>query len=162
MIAAVAGWLAGRSDRERRLLVLAALVAVGVLGGWAVVGVRDDLARLRARVAAHERELAVVRRLAGTLAATAVADERSLAGRLAAATADAGLADRVVAMTPASDPRGLALRVSGASLPEVVRLLHVLDREPPPLGLARLGLRSQPDDRRRFEVTLELAGGPTP
>jgi hypothetical protein len=163
VIAHARQWLAARSERERRLLALAAVVTVAIGVAGAALAVRDDLARLRARVAAHERELAAVRRLAAAVAGTRPSggDGGALMTRVQTATDAARLGDRVAAMTPSggsSDAR-LAVRLSGASLAEVVHLLHALDEAAGPLGVERLGLRKQPDDPRRFDVTLEIAGG---
>ena len=51
----------------------------------------------------------------------------------------------------------VALRVTGALLAEVVRLLHALEAKPPPLGVVRLELRKPPDAPRRFDATIEVA-----
>ena len=166
MIAAFSAWLAGRSDRERRLLGAAAVVGLAIVVGSAIAAVSDDLAALRARVAARERELAAVRRLAATLAGARLApgDDGALMTRLQVATDTARLADRVTAMTPSPTPAGasgarLAVRLSGTSLAETVQLLHALDEVATPLGVARLALRKHADDPHRFDVTLEIAGG---
>ena len=155
-------WLAGLGERERRLVVAGAALAGVLAAVMAVVAVRDDLASLRARVTARERELQQVRRLATSLGparAPSVVDG-ALLTRLQAATDAAALADRVTAMTPAPDgePARLGVRVSGASLAETVRLLHQLDQDGAPLGVGRLALRKHPDDPRRFDVTLEITG----
>lgn len=162
MIAAAQRWLGARSARERRLIVVAALVATGLGVGSAGLAVYEDLARLRARVAAHEHELAAVRSLAATVAGArpAGSDDGALMTRVQAATDAVRLGDRVAAMTPAGDPAAprLAVRVS-ASLAETVHLLHALDDAGAPLGVARLGLRKHVDDPHRFDVTLEITGG---
>jgi cell division septum initiation protein DivIVA len=165
VIAAVQHWLAARTDRERRLVAAAAAVALvaAVVSGLAAV--HDDLARLRARVEGHERELAQVRRLAATLrAAPAATDDTALLTRVQAAADAAGLTERVAAMTPSTDDRDqrLAVRVAGASLADTVHLLHELDADAPGPRVARLGLRTHPDDPRRFDLTLEVTGGHAP
>ena len=76
----------------------------------------------------------------------------------------------LAAMTPAVAARDggrreerVALRLAGASLAEVVRLLHVLETATTPLPVARLELRKHPDDPGRFDATVEvarLAGSP--
>jgi hypothetical protein len=160
-------WLAGRTERERRLVVLAAGVTIATLVAGAGLAVRDDLATLATRVAAHERELQQVRRLAAGVGAPgrAPADGGALMTRLQSAAEAAALGDRVTGMTPSADPeRGgdagrLAARLSGTSLAETVRLLHALDRDDPPLGVARLALRKHADDPQRFDVTLEITSG---
>ena len=163
MTARVRRWLATRTDRERRLVGVAAAVSLLALGAAVTLWLRDDLAGLAARVAAHERELAQVRRLAATVgpAPSDAPDGVPLLGRLQSAADAAGLADRVAAMTPESrgDAPSLGLRVSGASLEETVHLLHVLDHDGAPVVVTRLGLRKHPDDPRRFDLTLEVATG---
>jgi len=167
-VTAVRAWLAGRSERERRLLTLAGVCALVLLTGGATIGVRNDLQRLRARVEARTLELAQIRRLAAAApgAPDTQSDGATLLSRLQAATDAAGVAERVAAMTPAetgseTSPR-LAVRMTGASLAETVQLLHALDRDPPMLGVPRLTLRRHPDDPRRFDVTLEVAAGRAP
>lgn len=161
---AVEGWLAGLSARERRLVEVAAGATLAVVVGTAALALRDDLAGLAARVAAHERELQQVRRLAATVGAGSHADRdgAALLTRLEAATDAAALGDRVAAMTPSEAQVGdgrvtrLGLRVSGASLAETVRLLHVLEQDGAPLGVERLTLRKLVDDPHRFDLTLEI------
>lgn len=166
MIARLADWLTTRTPRERRLLQLAgaaAALAVVVAAAFALV---DDLNARRARVAARERELHAVRRLAaelGDLSATADGDGASLLTRLET-TADAVVGRaRIAAMTPIATPETdvvrserVALRLSGTSLAETVRLLHTLATAAPPLTVSRLELRKHPDDARRFDATLEV------
>jgi hypothetical protein len=153
-------WLAGRSERERRLVTLAAGVTMATLVASAGLAVRDDLAMLETRVAAHERELQQVRRLAAGVGTPSGApeDDGALMTRLQSAADAAALADRVTGMTPGADGAAgrLAARLSGTSLAETVRLLHALDRDGPPLGVARLALRKHADDPQRFDVTLEI------
>ena len=50
-----------------------------------------------------------------------------------------------------------ALAVRGASLADTVRLLHRLETADPPLHVARLELRKQPDDPAHFDATVEVA-----
>ena len=163
MIAGGQQWLAGRSERERRLIVLAAVVSAAIGLASACLVVRDDFGTMRARVAAHERELAAVRRLAAAVAGArpAGSDDGALMTRVQAATDAARLGDRVAAMTPAGGPADarLAVRLAGASLAETVQLLHALDDAAVPLGVTRLGLRKLLGDPHRFDVTLEIVGG---
>jgi hypothetical protein len=163
--AVVRRWLAGRTERERRLVGVAVAAALATLGVGGTLWLRDDLAALAAHVGAHERELAQVRRLAATIGGGGgdATDDVPLLGRLQSAADAAGLTDRVAAMTPqgGADAAGLALRVSGASLDETIRLLHVLD-DGAPVAVTRLGLRKHPDDPRRFDLTLEVATGRAP
>jgi hypothetical protein len=78
------------------------------------------------------------------------------------AAADAtGVTDRVAALTPAlASPEAtdrVTLRIAGASLAEAVALLHALDRDRPPLHVARLSLQKHPDDPARFDLVAEVA-----
>jgi hypothetical protein len=50
----------------------------------------------------------------------------------------------------------VALRIAGASLADVVRLLHGLESGSPRLAVARLELRKHPDDPTRFDATIEV------
>jgi hypothetical protein len=166
----LAAWLAGRSARERTLVVAAgATLALGLMasGGLAL---RDDLAALRARVAAHERDLAAVRRAAaalrrgGPLAGSDAADAPALFARLEAAASDVVGRERIASMTPAAGAvedglaeERVALAVRGASLADAVRLLHRLETADPPLRVARLELRKHPDDPAHFDATVEVA-----
>ena len=161
-------WLATRSERERRLLGTAAAVTVIVTVTAVALAAQDDLTTLGARVAARERELAAVRRLAGTVAGArpATGDDGALTTRVQAATDAARLADRVAAMTPETTTAAdgvvtsrLSVRVSGASLAETVQLLHALDDGAAPLDVPRLTLTKHLDDPRRFELTIDLAQG---
>jgi len=67
-------------------------------------------------------------------------------------------------MTPTAAPQGeglreerVALRLSGASLAETVRLLHTLESADPPLLVTRVALRKHPDDAHRFDATFEVS-----
>ncbi len=160
MIAQLRVWLATRSEREQRLLAVAAAVAVGSAALLAVAAVRGDLAARRARVAALERELAAVRRLAATLGqeGRGAADTPSTLARLQAAADAVGLGERIAAMTPAADGGSddrVSLRIAGASLADTVGLLHALETDEPALGVARFALRKHPDDATRFDLVLE-------
>jgi general secretion pathway protein M len=72
--------------------------------------------------------------------------------------------DRIADMTPGTEPLGagveqerVALRVSGASLAEVVTLLHALEAAPVPLPVVRLELRKLPAAPAAFAATIEVA-----
>jgi len=157
-VTAVTAWLAARAPRERALLAaaagLTAVVALAVL----ILGVRDDLAALRARVAGHERELAEVRRLAGRLqhVAPVAVDGATVLARLAAAAGDTVGRERIAALTPEGDDR-VTLQVSGAPLPSIVGLLHALEVGAPSVAVVALDLRKESDAPDRFDVTLEVA-----
>ena len=162
----LAAWFAGRSARERLLLAGAGALAAAVVALQLVLAVRDDFATLRARVQGHERELGAVRRAAATLARSGPGGETTeapLARLETAATAVVGR-DRIAAMTPAAGPvedgvaeERVALRIAGATLVETTALLHGLETATPPLHVARLEMRKQPDDPTRFDVTVEIA-----
>ena len=160
-------WLAGLAARERALLGIAAGVLAAVLAGHAALALRDDLTTLRVRIAAHEHELAEVRRAATTLRRSRrpapEAGGGSLLGRVESAALGTVGRERIAGMTPAvgSVEDGLAeervtLRVIDAALPETVGLLHALETASPPLPVARLELRKHPDDAARFDVTVEV------
>jgi hypothetical protein len=164
----ITGWLAARASRERALLTLAAATTAGGLVLGIALALRADLSALESSVAARERELAAVRRLAADLgpvpAENSHADTRSLVTRLETAAGAVVGRPRIAAMTPstAALPEGLreervAVRLSDTSLGEVVRLLHGLESADPPLPVARLELRKHADDPRHFEATVEVA-----
>jgi hypothetical protein len=161
------GALARLAPREQRLLGVAAAVAALVVVAQLALGVWDDLAALQARVAGRERELATVQGLAARLRrgiAPADAAEPPLLTRLEqVATGTVGRA-RIADMTPGTAELGagvqeerVTLRVSGASLAEVVSLLHALEAGPVPLPVARLELRKLPAARTQFAATIEVA-----
>ena len=165
----LAAWLAGRSGRERAFLAGAAGLSALVVLGSGALAVRDDLAALRARVAAHERELAEVRRATAALRRDAAvptgdATGTSLLARLETAADGVLGRERIASMTPAAGTvedglaeERVAVRVTGASLADTVRLLHVLDTASPPLHVTRLELRKHPDDAGRFDATIDVA-----
>ena len=161
----LAGWLAARSARERTLLLAAAALTGMLLAGLAVLAVSED----RVRVAAHERELAAVQRLAATLrrdeppAAVEDTGATSLLARLEATTDSVLGREHIASMTPAAGPvedglveEHVALRVTDASLADTVRLLHALESGSPPLRVTSLTLRKHPDDPGRFEAAVEV------
>ena len=146
-LSSLAAWLVARRDalsaRERALLSAAIGLAVGLS---LLLGVRtglDDLALHRARVAGLERELVQVRRLAARVRREGVPaapepDAPSLVTRLEAAAADAVGRERIASMIPAEHEDRMALRVVGASLAQVVHLLHTVESGPPALAVTRL------------------------
>jgi hypothetical protein len=164
----IAAWLASRAPRERALLAAALGVTAMVVAGLGVLAVWDDLVTLRTRVAAHERELREVRRLAARLraggGATTATPAVPLVARLETAAAELVGRERIAGMTPASTAlddgaveERVALRLAGASLADTVRLLHALESAAPPLHVARLELRKRPDDRTRYEALVEVS-----
>ncbi len=158
------------STRERALLVAAGVGTVALCLGLGVHAAVDDLATRRARIIGRERELAQVRRLATRLrrehaTPAAPVDGPSFVTRLETAAADTVGRERIASMTPAGAAEAgerMALRITGASLDEVVRLLHALEGDPPPLAITRLELRKHPDDPGRFDATVEVARPDTP
>jgi len=166
-LSALTAWLAGLSPRERTLLTLAGAFTLGLLLLGAVLAVRDDLATLRARVAGRERELAEVRRLAARLHQAAGGESSTPDGalftRLQAAVDQSVGRDRLAAMTPAEGPveggfaeQRVGLSLRGATLAQVVALLHTLEGGAPPLPVARVELRKLPDDATRFDASIEV------
>jgi hypothetical protein len=160
-------WLTNLSRRERTLLAAAGAVTLGVLVLGAAVTVRDELAALRARVAGRERELGEVRRLAARLrqegGTAAAAPSGALFTRLQAAIDESVGRERLAAMTPAEGPveggfaeERVAVSVRGATLPQVVALLHALEGGTPPLPVARVELRKLSDDPTRFDAAVEV------
>lgn len=155
------------APRERLLLGaatgLAALVVVAHLG----LAVWGHLASLEARVAGRERELRAVQALAARLhraAQPAEPSEPALVTRLEEAASGTVGRARIAAMTPDTAPLGagieeerVTLRASGASLPEVVSLLHALEAGPVPLPVVRLELRKLPAAPAEFAATVEVA-----
>jgi hypothetical protein len=168
-VSRLSAWLAGRSARERTLVLAAAGLALALVAAVAVRAVLGDLALARARVAGHERELRDVRRLAAALehsppaAAAGDGDGASLLARLEAAAGEVVGRERIASMTPESgaveDEERVTLRLTGATLPDTVRLLHALATGSPPLGVTGLTLRKHPDDQTRFDATFEVAQG---
>ncbi|HXH05292.1 MAG TPA: hypothetical protein VNI83_01760, partial [Vicinamibacterales bacterium] len=115
-----------------------------------------------ARLAAYERDLAAVRRLAAELArhrtVAAAGDDRPLVTRIEAAAADVVGHERIASMTPlVGADEGVSLRLVGASLGDVVRLLHAVEHAGDRVDT--LDMVKHPDDPTRFDVTLEIARG---
>jgi hypothetical protein len=161
----VTSWWDDRTSRERGLIATVASLVVLAAALLVVDAVRDDLASLRDRVAAQERTLAHVRGLAAELRHVPSTDDGdALLARLETA-ADAVVGrERIASMTPldGADVGGareerVAVRLTGASLGETVRLLHALAAAEPPLPVVRLDLRKHPDDARHFDATIEVS-----
>lgn len=167
MTARFTAWLARVSPRERTLLTVAGAFTLGLLVLGIVLAVRDDLTTLRARVAGRERELAEVRRLASRLRQAAGGESSTPGGalftRLQAAVDQSVGRDRLAAMTPAEGPveggfaeQRVGLSLRGATLAQVVALLHALEGGTPPLPVARVELRKLPNDATRFDASVEV------
>ena len=162
-------WLAGRTEREQRLLAAAALVSVVLVVVGTVAAAHDDLEALRARVAGHERTLTEVRRLAAILRRSAPSADGApaapVATRLETTAREVVGRERVAGISPVTadgGPHAVALRVAGATLDEVVALLHACERQQPPLAVTRVALRKHPDDPAHLEATVEVADGDAP
>jgi type II secretory pathway component PulM len=159
--------LARLAPRERRLLGAAAAVAGLVVVTHLALSTWDGVAALRSRVAGRERELAAVQALAARLrsgVAPADAAEPPLVTRLEQVATGTVGRERIADMTPGTEQLGagvqeerVTLRVSGASLAEVVSLLHALEVGPVPLPVARLELRKLPATQAQFAATIEVA-----
>jgi len=124
--------------------------------------VMRDLAATEARIASQERDLAAVRRLARELAqhrvAAASGDDRPLVTRIEATASAIVGHERIASMTPVvGDQDGVALRLVGTSLGEVVRLLYGVEQAGDRVDT--VDLVKHPDDPSRFDVTLEIARG---
>ena len=159
--------LARLAPRERRLLGAAAAVAGLVVVTHLALSAWDGVAALRSRVAGRERELAAVQALAARLRSgvtPADAAEPPLVTRLEQVATGTVGRERIADMTPGTEQLGagvqeerVTLRVSGASLAEVVSLLHALEVGPVPLPVARLELRKLPAAQAQFAATIEVA-----
>jgi hypothetical protein len=159
--------LARLAPRERRLLVAGTMVAALVVVPHLTLATWGSLAALQARVAGRERELLVVRGLAARLQngiAPADAAEPPLLTRLEQVATGTVGRERIAGMTPGTEQLGggvqeerVVLRVSGASLAEVVSLLHALEVGPVPLPVVRLELQKLPAARTEFAATIEVA-----
>jgi hypothetical protein len=157
-------WL---GTREGVLLAVAGLAAAGVAVLAGALALHADLSERAARVAAGERDLAMLRRLAADLGPAPAATPSSgpsLMTRLETAAAAVVGRPRIAAMTPTTTPvadglreERVAVRLAGTSLGELVRLLHGLGSADPPIEVARLELRKHPDDPRHFDATVEVA-----
>ena len=145
MTARLTAWLMDLSRRERTLLAAAGALTIGVVVLAAAFAVRDDLAALRARVASSSTP------------------DSALFTRLQAAVDESVGRERLAAMTPAAGPvegglaeERVALSLRGASLAQVVALLHALEGGTPPLPAARVELRKRADDPTRFDAAVEV------
>ena len=164
MTARLAAWWEARSARERTLLRLAGAACALVLALRIGTGVVRDLAATRARIESQEHDLATVRRLARELVerrtAAASTDDRPLVTRIEATASSVVGHERIASMTPmVGADEGVALRLVGASLGEVVRVLYGVEQAGDRIDT--VDLVKHPDDPSRFDVTLEIARGGT-
>jgi hypothetical protein len=166
--------LAHLAPRERRLLGAGGAVTAAVVVAHLALAAWDGMAALESRVAGRERELAAVQalatRLRGAVTPAGAADPPAAPGDPPLLTALERVAtgtvgrERIADMTPGTEQLGagvqeerVALRVSGASLAEVVSLLHGLEAGPVPLPVVRLELRKLPAAQAEFAATIEVA-----
>ena len=164
MTARLAAWWTARSTREQTLVRVAGVACALVLALRIGTGVMQDLAATRARIESQEHDLATVRRLAHELVqrrpAAAGADERPLVTRIEATASSVVGHERIASMTPmVGADEGVALRLVGASLGEVVRVLYGVEQAGDRIDT--VDLVKHPDDPSRFDVTLEIARGGT-
>ena len=167
---AVSPFLARLSPREQRLLGAASAVAGGFLLYLFVIDPLWEMHdRLRARVAAKERELSEVVALSRTYRALhqEVDKVRPPTGttlspiafleNLASGTVGR---DKVAAINPAGNPRAgtdqemLELSLTGVSLRELVELLYKIDTASMPLRTTRLSIKKRYKDPYTFDVAL--------
>jgi hypothetical protein len=157
-------WWEARSSREHTLLRLAATACALALAFSIGTGVMQNLAATRARIESQERDLTAVRRLARELVqrrtTAARADDRPLVTRIEATASSVVGHERIASMTPmVGAEEGVALRLVGASLGEVVRVLYGVEQAGDRIDT--VDLVKHPDDPSRFDVTLEIARGGT-
>ncbi len=155
------------APRERRLLGVATGVAALVLVAHLALAVWGSLAALEVRVAGRERELRAVQALAARLRggiAPADATEPPLVTRLEQVATGTVGRTRIAGMTPGTTELGagleeerVTLRANGASLAEMVSLLHALEVGPVPLPVVRLELRKLAGAPSQFAATVEVA-----
>lgn len=162
MTARLAAWWTARSSREQALVRLAGAACALVLALRIGAGVMQDLAATRTRIESQERDLVTVRRLARELVqrrtAAAGADERPLVTRVEATASSVVGHERIASMTPmVGGDDGVALRLVGTSLGEVVRVLYGIEQAGDRIDT--VDLVKHPDDPSRFDLTLEIARG---
>ncbi len=167
----VATFLARLSPREQRFVGAAALVLGGTLLYLLVVDpVWEAQVRLRARVAAKERELGEVIALSRTYSVLrqAVDSSRPAAGTnispvafLENLTSGTVGRDKVTGINPAghetragTDQETVELTLSGVSLRELVELLYKIDTASVPLRTVRLSIKKRYKDPYTFDVSL--------
>lgn len=155
-------WWYERSAREQRLLWLAFALAGSVTLTTAALRGRDHFRALEASIEARRHELGTVRRLAAEVehgrGATPVAAASWVAHVEAAATGIVGR-ERVAALSPATADDGqrhINLRISDATLAEVVALLYALEGDGGAQRVARLELFTRPGTEARFDVVTEV------
>ena len=160
MTARLFSWLQSRSERERRLLGLAAGASVVAVVLQLGTTVARDLADTRTRIEALERDLTAVRRLARELAgrrrSAGAAPTAPLVTRLEATASTVVGRERIASMTQTlGASEGVALRLVGTSLAEAVHVLHGIEAGGDHVEL--LDMVKHPDDPGRFDLTLEIA-----
>lgn len=167
---AVSSFLARLSPREQRLLGAASAVAGGLLLYLFVIDPLWEMHdRLRARVAAKERELSEVVALSRTYHTLHQEVDRvrpptgttlspiAFLENLASGTVGR---DKVAAINPAGNPRAgtdqemLELSLTGVSLRELVELLYKIDTASMPLRTTHLSIKKRYKDPYTFDVAL--------
>lgn len=168
---AVSPFLARLSPREQRLVGAASAVAGGLLLYLFVIDPLWEMHdRLRARVAAKERELSEVVALSRTYRAlrqevdkvrpptSATLSPIAFLENLVSGTVGR---DKVAAINPAGDDPGagtgremLELSLTGVSLRELVELLYKIDTASMPLRTTRLSIKKRYKDPYTFDVAL--------
>ena len=168
--AATALWLR-LSPREQRFVGAAAAVVGGTLLYLLVVDpVWEAHDRVRARVAAKERELAEVITLSRTyrLLRQEVEKKQPAAGAgispvafLESLTSGTVGRDKVTGISPSghesrggTDQETVELTLSGVSLRELVELLYKIDTASVPLRVVRLSVKKRYKDPYTFDVSL--------
>ncbi len=163
--------LARLSPREQRVVGAAALVLGGTLLYLLVVDPLWEVdARLRARVAAKERELQEVITLSRThrVLRQEVDKSRSVTSTnvspvafLESLTSGTVGRDKVSGINPAghetragTDQETVELTLSGVSLRELVELLYKIDTASVPLRTVRLSIKKRYKDPYTFDVSL--------
>jgi len=167
----VTAFLARLSPREQRLVCAAGVVLGGILFSLFIVDpLWEAHDRLRARVAAKERELSEVVALSRTYRVLRQEADRI---RPAANTTISAVAfleslangtvgrDKVAAINPAgrevragTEQETVELTVNRVSLRELVELLYKIDTASIPFRTARLSIKKRYKDPYTFDVTL--------
>lgn len=165
-------FLARFSPRERRFIAAAGVVCSGMVVYWLLVDpLWEAHTRLRARVAAKERELSEVVTLRRDYLALHAEAERARQ-----ATTDTNFSpvafledlasntvgrDKVAAINPAgrdtrtgTDQETIELKLSGVSLRELVEVLYKIDTAAPVLYTTDLAIKKRYKDPYTFDVTL--------
>ena len=167
---------AGLAPRERRLVMLAGVAALTVVGLAIFSTLRSTHSNLERRIAAKEKELAGIQQLRETyLALRQETDllytdaksrpaDFSLFSFLEGVGSRAMPREKITAMNPSNRALGndfvedtVEMRIGGVNLAELVELLYRLRRGPVPLRVSRLSLRKRFNDPTAFDVTVSVS-----